>query len=554
MTKKQLSVLTLLSILIMFLLLLLSRRLWFRVDLTAHKAYTLSPVSRNLHNEIDENVRITYFRSNKLLSFDPTPSEIGDLLREYEARSRGKIQVTIKDPGSDFTEADRFGLAPQQLQNVGQDEASFSIIFSGIVIEYLNKYEVLPWVYSLDTLEYDVTSRIRSLVSGRHRELGVIAPEPQKTWNDYYAYLNQFFASTGFSVVQLRPGEEIPDTLPVLFVLGGAEELDEYSLYRIDRFIQLGGRVFFGLESVDVDFFATWEGRLKNDKGLLSMVSYYGITLEQGLVMDKASLPVPYRDYSQQLKLIRYPPWVAVLEDQGNNSHPLGKGFGGVDLFWACPLYFTLPESGKVKGEVIFTSSPEAWLMKDNYSLRPEESGLFSYGAEETMGEKILAASLEGIFPSWFEGVEKPKRLREEWIDDVWEEVDDELPPMPSEPKETRIVVLGDVDIVSPLIEYNQVRANANLNFLLQVADWLGKDDDIVGIRNRQSGTVRLDRITDEGKRAGMISFSRILNIFIVPLLIVIFGISRILRRARGAKVPLRIMEHSRKKEHKNAL
>jgi ABC-type uncharacterized transport system involved in gliding motility auxiliary subunit len=342
--------------------------------------------------------------------------------------------------------------------------------------------------------------------------------------------------------------------------LGGAEELDEYCLYRIDRFIQLGGRVFFGLESVDVDFFTTWEGRLKIDKGLLSMVSYYGITLEPGLVMDKASLLVPYRDYSQQLKLIRYPPWVAVMENQANYAHPLTAGFGGVDLFWACPLYFTLPESGKVNGDVIFTSSPEAWLMKDNYSLRPEESALFSYGAEETMGEKILAASLEGIFPSWFEGVDKPKRYRGEWIEGVWEEVEDELPPMPQDPKETRIVVVGDVDMGGPLIQYSQVQESTNINFLLQAADWLGKDDDIVGIRNRQSGTGRLDRITDEGKRAGVIGFSRILNVFIVPALIAIFGIFRIFRRTRGAPRTfagadsLQIIKRSRKKEDKDDL
>jgi ABC-type uncharacterized transport system involved in gliding motility auxiliary subunit len=245
MTKKQQTLITVLSAVIFFLLLLLSRRFWFRLDLTAHKAYTLAPVSRNLRNEIEENVRISYFLSGKLLSVDPTPSEITDILREYEARSRGKIQVAVKDPVKNLAEVERFGLYPQQLQNVEQDEASFSVVYSGIVIEYLNKYEVMPWIFSLDTLEYDITSRIRSLVSGKPRELGVIAPEGQKTWNEYYGYFNQALVQSGYSVLQLRPGEEIPDTLPVLFVLGGAEELDEYSLYRIDRYIRLGGRVFF---------------------------------------------------------------------------------------------------------------------------------------------------------------------------------------------------------------------------------------------------------------------------------------------------------------------
>jgi ABC-type uncharacterized transport system involved in gliding motility auxiliary subunit len=321
----------------------------------------------------------------------------------------------------------------------------------------------------------------------------------------------------------------------VLFVFGGAEELDEYSLYRIDRYIQLGGRVLFSLESVEVDFFNTWEGRLKEDKGLLSMVSHYGITVEPGLVLDNASLLVPYRDYSQQLKLTRYPPWVSVSENQKNRSHTLGSGFGTIDLFWACPLSFSYPDYGNVKGEVIFTSSPEAWIMKDNFSLKPEMSAAFSFGAEATRGEKILAASLEGIFPSWFAGAEKPRRYSGGWIDDALEDAVDDLPPMPAEPKETRIVVIGDADTASVLIQYTQMQQSANLNFLQEAANWLGKDDDIIGIRNRQTGGGRLDRITDEGKRIGAIRFSRILNIFIVPVLIAVFGASRVLKR-KGKK------------------
>ena len=532
MTKKQLSVLTLLSVLVMFLLLLLSRRLWFRLDLTTYKAFTLAPVSRNLYNEIEDNVRISYYLSNKLLSLDPVPSEIIDLLREYEARSRGKIQVLVKDPGKDYSEAERFGLVPQQLQNVGQDEASFSVVYSGIVIEYLDKFEKITWVFSLDTLEYDITSRTRSLVSGKQRELGIIAPEIQKTWNDYYGYLNQSLVQSGFSVLQLRPGEEIPDTLPVLFVLGGVEELDEYSLYRIDRFIQLGGRVLFGVESVDVNFFdMSLDGRLKTDRGLLSMISYYGATFDQALVLDKSALLMPYRDYSNQLKLVRYPPWVTVMQNQANTNHPLGYGFGGVDLYWASPLTFTLPESGRVKGEILFTSSAEAWLMADNFMLTPEQTGTFVLGSEETSGTKNLAVALEGVFPSWFEGVEKPHRETGEWNEDIWVETEDDLPPMPFEPKESRIVVIGDSDMGGPLTQYTQGQPSPNLDFLIKTADWLGKDDDIVGIRNRQGGSGRLDRITDEGKRLGMMSFSKMLNIFIVPLVIIIFGISRLVKR-----------------------
>jgi ABC-type uncharacterized transport system involved in gliding motility auxiliary subunit len=173
--------------------------------------------------------------------------------------------------------------------------------------------------------------------------------------------------------------------------------------------------------------------------------------------------------------------------------------------------------------------------MKDGFELRPEMSGAFDYGAEETMGEKILAASLEGTFPSWFEGVDKPKREKPEWADESWDEDEQELPPMPSEPKESRIVVVGDSDMCGVLSSSRYVPGlqAANFNFLLQAADWLGKDDDIVGIRYRQGGIGRLDRITDEGKRDGVKGFARILNVVIVPIVIVAFGIFRLVKRSR---------------------
>ncbi|MDR0598557.1 MAG: GldG family protein [Treponema sp.] len=524
MTRKQHIHITLLTLLVMALLLLLSRRLWVRADLTANKAYTLSPVSRNLRNEIEEELRMTYFLSGKLLSLDPAPAEITDLLREYEARSRGKIRLTVKDPGKDSALAERFGLVPQQLQNVEQDEASFSLVFSGIVIEYLDKYEVLPWVFSLDTLEYDITSRIRSLVSGKRRELGIIAPEPRKNWEEYYGYLNQALVQSGFSALPLRPGEEIPDTLPVLFVLGGVEELDETALYRVDRYIQLGGRVLFAVESVNVDFFNTMDARLMNDKGLLAMIASYGVTVGQSLVLDPSALLLTYQDpFTRQPRLVRYAPWVAALERGGNRNHPLTARFEGLDLFWVSPLTLTAPENGQVKGEVLVSSTPEAWLETREFVVRPDQAARFTAEEEETRGQKVLAAALEGKFPSWFRAAGKPRREND------GEAGGEELPGMPAEAKESRIVVIGDSDGGGPLLQYTQ--GQQNLNFLLQAADWLGNDDDIVGIRSRQGGLRRLDRITDEDRRKGVMAFSRTLNVFLIPLGIIIFGFFRLLKR-----------------------
>jgi ABC-type uncharacterized transport system involved in gliding motility auxiliary subunit len=520
MMKRQQTIVTALSILIMILLLLISRRIWTRIDLSSNKAYTLAPVSKNLRNEITGTVNITYYCTGKLAAMYPLPGEITDLLREYAARSRGTIRFTLRDPVKDYAgDISRFGLTPQTLPDAGEGELSLATVYSGVVIEYLNKTEVLPWVFALDTLEYDVTSRIRALVSGKKREIGIIASDPQKNLADFYNFLNQVLNESGYSVLFLNPGDEIPDTLPALFVMGGVETLDEYSLYRIDRYIQLGGRVLFAAESVDVDFTYTWDARLMEDKGLLAMIACYGAEFEKALAMDRASLVIPYRDPTTgQYQQTRYPPWIVILPENVNRESTLTSGSAEADLFWASPLALRPPQG--VKAEALFNTTPEAWRMTRDFTVKPEMSYLFGSEEAATKGTVVLAASLEGAFPSFFAGKPKP-----ESPDDL-----PELPGMPDEVKESRIVVIGDSDLAGSIfIQFTQSRRN--LDFLVKAADWLGSDEDIAGIRNRTGGGGRLDRITDPVKKQGAITLARLLNLILVPLAVIVFGIFRIVQR-----------------------
>jgi ABC-type uncharacterized transport system involved in gliding motility auxiliary subunit len=246
MTKRQVTTITILSLAAMILIALISQRLWFRLDLTATRAYTISPVSRNLHTEIPDQVRITYYISEKLSAIHPAPRELEDLLREYAAYSRGRIRLTVRDPvkAELNREVEALGIIPQQIEVVEKDQTNIATVYSGIVIEYLDETDVIPFAFNPETLEYDLTSRIRTLVRGTTREAAFLVGDPRKEWSRDYAILNQAFAQSGFRVRVIRPGDEIPDSLPSLFVLGGVEDLDDWALYRIDRYIQGGGRRF----------------------------------------------------------------------------------------------------------------------------------------------------------------------------------------------------------------------------------------------------------------------------------------------------------------------
>ncbi|MDR3341530.1 MAG: GldG family protein [Treponema sp.] len=517
MTKKQVTIITVLTVAALILGLLISRRLWFRLDLTKNKAYTISAVSRNLYTEIPDQVRITYYISEKLSAIHPLPGEITDLLREYAAYSRGKIRFTVRDPAkAGLVQAvEQLGIQPQQIQTVEQDQASVATVYTGMVIEYLDELEVLPVVFSLDTLEYDLTSRIRSLVRGTERDVGVIVGDSYKEWTRDYPYVNQAFGQSGFNVRLINPGDEIPDTLPALFVLGGTEDLDTWALYRMDRYIQGGGKVLFALEGVYVNTQGSFEARVMTDKGLLAMVSFYGATVKPELVLDKAALMIQYQTTGpsggRQIRMARYSHWIGILEERGNRNHPVTARFGGVDLFWPSPIELNPPES--ISAEPLFTSSPEAWLQTRDFATNPDITYLFEREAPDTKGVKILGAALSGKFPSWFADVPKPTR----------EGVTDALPDLPAETTPSRIIVIGDTDMASTFMQYT--RGQRNLDFLLQAVGWLGNDDDIIGIRNRQIQAGRLDKIIDQEKRGRAMMLSRIINVVFVPLGVIILGI-----------------------------
>ena len=509
MSRNQTRVIALLSAAAFILAFLICNRLWFRLDLTRDKAYTISEVSRNLYKEISDQVTITYFVSDKLCVTYPVPGEIADLLREYAAHSRGKIRFIQKDPAKAelLRAVEELGIVPQQIQVVEKNEATVATVYTGILIEYLDRKEVIPVVFSLDTLEYDLSSRIRSMIRNTERELGVIVGDAYKQWSSEYGLLNRELILSGFKVRLINPGDEIPPRLPALFVLGGAEDLDENSLDLIELYIQGGGRALFAVDGVFVDTRGSLEARAVRDKGLLAMLARYGAVLRPALVLDRTALTLTFQTQSGSgtlIRSVRYPEWIGVQEQGGNSGHPVSSRFGGLDLYWASPLELSPPPG--VSAEVLFSSTGEAWLQTGNFVTNPNWVSQFENEAAGTRGKKILGASLSGIFPAGtfptgifpdaYGGVSKPSRL----------------------------IVVGDADFAGNMMQANRGEGR-NLEFLIRAAEWLSSDDDIIAIRGRGTNSGRLDRITDREKRDAAMAFSRGINTVVIPLGVIVAGL-----------------------------
>ncbi|MCL7455001.1 MAG: Gldg family protein, partial [Anaerolineae bacterium] len=156
-----------------------------RADLTADQEYSLSPVTKDLIQNLQEPLLIRgYFseRTHPLLA--PLVPTIRDMLREYEIASGGRVQAEVVDPREDEeleAEANQvYGIQPKPFRVSDRYEASVINSYFDILIRYGDQHVVLGFDELIEiepratglpdvrlrNLEYDLTRSIKRVVYG----------------------------------------------------------------------------------------------------------------------------------------------------------------------------------------------------------------------------------------------------------------------------------------------------------------------------------------------------------------------------------------------------
>ena len=136
-------------------------------------------------------------------------------------------------------------------------------------------------------------------------------------------------------------------------------------------------------------------------------------------------------------------------------------------------------------------------------------------------GQFDLALALTGTFRSGYAGRSVPTRAGEQTP---------KTPPLTASPP-TRIIVVGNAAFASDIVQYTQ--ASYNMTFLSNCAEWLSQEDDLLAIKTRAQTDTRLDAIADPAAKAAAMRRSIAVNVAIVPLLVILVGVVRLLRRRR---------------------
>ncbi len=433
---------------------LIGLNLFGRLDLTDDSVYSLSDASISLVRELQDPVTITaFFTANLPAQFAVNRRFLKDKLDDYRAYGGQNVQYQFVDPGDDeelSEEAARYRIPTVQIQIIESDNVQLKNAYMGVAIQYEDKREIIPVVQDLSRLEYDLTSAIRRLTIDKKPIAGILAghgePSLIQDMPTLQEGLSTNYDARAISVDGLT-GDAKPD---VIFVISPQDTIPDEDLRALDSYLMDGGRIAFLINRVAANLQVGQAAELTT--GLETVLATYGVALSPNLIMDEQSSVVTMQrrqgffNIAQQIEYPLFP-----IASNFNSGNQMVNRLREVAFYFVSSIDTSQVLPDGVTMEPLIYSSHQSGVQQGFFMLQPMQTTATLSG-----GPYTLAAAYSGEFPSAFE------------------------PGRKSVP--TRIVVVGDGDFVNEAMVGS---IPGNLEFGLNMADWLVQDEALLAIRSK---------------------------------------------------------------------
>jgi gliding-associated putative ABC transporter substrate-binding component GldG len=516
-----------------------AQRWFFRWDLTERKEYTLSPATKKLLAGLEDQVVVDAYFSRQLPPYlTHLRSQVQDVLQEYRALARGRLDLEFVDPGADAGAEQRMralGIPQLQLEVLDRDQLQLSNVYLGIVLLHGGRQEVIPVVQDTGNLEYELTAALLRLTSPQRKAVGWIGEagaDPRARAGDpLRRELGRLYD------VRELPAEgltAVPKDVETI-VVAGPRGLADPARFAIDQFIMRGGRAIFLVDQVDIP-----EGSLAAvpaESGVNDLLERYGVKLAREVIGEpRLNAPAAFSSGFMSFR-IAYPWWVRVAGSALDREHPVTARLEGLVLPWAGGMEPAVPAGGGVTATVLAAASPDAYAVSGNFDFSPQPRRDATANAARTPAPKRpLAVLLTGRIPSFWRDKAPPAAgpAAEPATAAARGKARGAAPsPAPAtaaavlpESRETSVLVVG----TSRFVQGEFLRQfPENAAFLLNAVDWMTLGPDLIGIRSRVSEERALAPVSERTRAA-----IRLVNIVGVPLLIALLGVLRLGARRRA--------------------
>jgi ABC-2 type transport system permease protein len=548
----------------------LSTKAFVRADLTEKKIYSISKASKKVIKKLDDIVNIkVYFSKNLPTNVKALESDVHDMLSEYKAYAGKNLHITYEDPTANEEQKRKvvqMGIPELQMQTYEKDKAQIINAFMGIAVLYGDKKEVMPVVQNLNNLEYDLTQAIQKVSRKESPKIGVLKtdtlPEipmqyrqqmpanPEELHEKYKPLFENLEKNYTVETVQASEGKPIDPLLKTLVIPGGSN-FSNRTLFEIDQYFMNGGNLVVLADAIKVTY-QYGASAVPQSPGILRLLEHYGAKVENYIVCDAAcgQVQIPQKVGPFQMNVAtNYPYFVRIVGEDLNKDNPAVSTLSEMILPWASPIKLLVPEKGPsaeakgkkdssaVKGTVLITSSKKSWSVGGNWDLNPQQKWATP---PEGFKQSNLAVALSGDFTSYFTGKPVPP-VKEPDLSTASDSLS-KIALMSDTSAKNRIIVTGNkgrhlVCVGESDFITGQFAMQGNVMFMLNVVDWLSTDDNLIDIRTRTmvDRSISKDNLKEGSSKTNVI---RYVNVLLMPLLVICFGLFIFLRRREITAAP----------------
>lgn len=494
------------------------------LDLTDQSLFTLSDGTKTVLGKIDEPIKIKLYYSKRLGQLSPGfavfADRVRDLLREYAARARGKIDLVELDP-EPFSDIEDQATAAG-LTGVPIDENGELVYFGLVGSNSTDDQAVIPFFQNdrEKFLELDLTKIIQSLAFPKRKVIGIATALPvdgdpmaqmQGRPSRPQVVMDQLGQS--FDLHQLTENfDKVPDDVDVLMIIQ-PEKMAPKTQYAIDQWVLNGGHalVFVDPNSEFQTFHPTalMPPNSPNGADFDVMLKAWGVELAKDKVVgDRGAARRVNIGGAAHPQGADYLGWLTLTDADLNHDDPVTAKLGQINVASAGAL---LPVAGaKTKIEPLLQSSADAELI-DAAKVRqqPDVLGLLR-DFKSTNTRYTIAARVSGpadtAFPDGPPPGEDAQGKPTSQPSDA-----DKAAQLKTAKTPINLIIIADTDLlddrfwVSVQQFFGQQVATpqaGNADLVANAVDSLAGSGDLIGLRSRGSAVRPFTLVEEKQKSA----------------------------------------------------
>jgi len=495
---------------------------FFRLDLTQEKRYTLSENTRELLRSLDDIVYFKIYLEGELpASYKKLQNSVHEMLDEFRAYNKSNIEYEFIDPseGRDkrtlndfYNELVEKGLQPAVDRQQSSTSSEQRVIWPCALVTYKTRETPVNFIQtgqktdkevlineSLESLEFNLIDAIRRLtirekpaiafIDGHGEADAMQTEDITRSLTDYYTIKR----------IKINQKLDALNDLKAIIIAGPDSAYNEKDKFIIDQFIMKGGRVLWLIDGTATNMDSLQSRAetvaIANELNLEDMLFKYGVRINNNLVLDMNSCPIPVKtgqvgDQPQ----FEYYNWYYFPSISNPDGHPIVKNLNAIRFEFVSGID-TVGNSSIKKTVLLSTSSSSRIL---NTPAIISLNVLTEQPSKEYFNKSKIpvAVLLEGNFNSVFANRIPPEIAEDKEIG--YRELGEK----------TRMIVVSDGDIIRnqfvmrngqyltyPLGYDRYTGINyGNKDFILNCMNYLVDDSNLLSIRSRELKIRLLDK------------------------------------------------------------